>query len=73
MVDLTTLPNQIGCYTRRSPKSNAWINGNMIVLITDHSVSFGTAIPVGACFRKAEVSSNEEAIAEVKKGWKKKK
>ena len=71
LVNLNSLPNQIGLYTRKSPTSNAWINGRIIVLVSKDSVSFGTAVPIGALFKRVNVSSNEEAIAAIKKGWKK--
>ena len=71
MVDLNTLPENIGSSKRRTPQSNAWINGNIIALVHKNDVCFGTAIPVGALFRKVEVDSNEDVIREIKKGHKK--
>ena len=71
MVDVKSLPEDIGQYRRKSPTSNAWIKGNIIALVHEHYVCFGTAVPVGAFIKKVEVESNEDVIREIKKGYKK--
>lgn len=68
MVDLNTLPNRIGGYTRTWPDSHAWKNGDLIAGVTNDYVNFGKLNPIGYSIKKVPVSNNEEVISVIKKG-----